>query len=160
MEQTVVLEPVVLASSVFQVLLKVTQGESKILSFFLILIGKQRRQGEFKIALIVLAKSSSARPRVASHHPAFTSALSTQSLSQCLCSCPAKIRLDEDVLKTFFVFIFRRRFCQDQYIRLGYTSSRRLQDVFKTFSRRLQEVLPRHLQGVLQKRLQDIFKTF
>ena len=40
MEQTVVLEPVVLASSVFQVLLKVTQGESKILSFFLILIGK------------------------------------------------------------------------------------------------------------------------
>ena len=71
-----------------------------------------------------------------------------------------------------------RRLGQDQYIRLGYTSSRRLQDVFKTSSRRLQDVLPRclqdvfktssrrlaktssrHLQDVLQKRLQDIFKT-
>ena len=48
---------------------------------------------------------------------------------------------------------------QGQYIRLGHTSSRRLQntfrmscqDVFKTFSRRLQDVL--------QKRLEDIFKT-
>ena len=70
----------------------------------------------------------------------------------------------EDVLKTSFVFVFRRRLQdvliktnmfalalrlqktssrrlgQDQYIRLGYTSSRRLQDV-------------------LQKGLQDIFKT-
>ena len=35
---------------------------------------------------------------------------------------------------------------QDQYTRLGHASSRRLQDVFKTSSRRL------------QKRLQDIFK--
>ena len=52
-----------------------------------------------------------------------------------------------------------RRLGQDQYIRLGYTSSRRLQDVFKTSSRHLQDVLPRRLQDVLQKRLQDIFKT-
>ena len=66
---------------------------------------------------------------------------------------PANIRLDEDVLKTSFVFVFRRRLedvliktnmftlalrlqktssrrlGQDQYIRLGHTSSRRLQDV-------------------------------
>ena len=34
-----------------------------------------------------------------------------------------------------------RRLGQDQYIRLGYTSSRRPQDVFKTPSRRLQNVL-------------------
>ena len=61
---------------------------------------------------------------------------------------PPNIRLDEDVLKTSFVFVFRRCL-QDQYIRLGYTSSRRLQDVFKTSSR--------YLQDVLQKRLQDVF---
>ena len=53
----------------------------------------------------------------------------------------------EDVLKTSW-----RRLGQGQYIRLGYTSSRPLRDVFKTSSRRLQDVL--------QKRLQDIFKTF
>ena len=91
---------------------------------------------------------------------------------------PANIRLDEDVLKTFFVFIFRRRL-QDFLIktnmfalalRLQKTSSRRLPwsrpiysswlYVFKTPSRRLQNVLPRRLQDVLQRRLQDIFKTF
>ena len=70
----------------------------------------------------------------------------------------------EDVLKTSFVFVFRRRLGQDQYIRLGHTSSRRLQDVFKTSSRHFSS--SRHLQDVfktssrrLQKRLQDIFKT-
>ena len=47
------------------------------------------------------------------------------------------IRLDEDVLKTFFCcrrlrLSSSRRLGQDQYIRLGHTSSRRLQDVFKT----------------------------
>ena len=143
MEQNVVLEPVVLASFVFQVLLKVTQGESKILSFFLILIGEQRSQGEFKIALIVSAKSSSARPRVASHHPAFTSALSTQWLNQCLCSCTANIRLDEDVLKT------STKRLQDVFKNVFKTSS---QDVFKTFLRRLEDVLQRYLQ--------DVFKTY
>ena len=54
---------------------------------------------------------------------------------------PANIRLDEDVLKTSFIFVFRRRL-QDVLIktnmfalalRLQKTSSRRLQDVFKTF---------------------------
>ena len=61
---------------------------------------------------------------------------------------PTNIRLDEDVLKTSFAFVFRRRLDQDEYVRLSFMSS---EDVFKTFSRRLQDVL--------QKRLQDIFKT-
>ena len=65
----------------------------------------------------------------------------------------------EDVLKTSFVFIFRRRLDQDEYVRPSLTSS---EDVFKTFSRRLQDVFKtfsRNLQDFLQKRLQDIFKT-
>ena len=66
---------------------------------------------------------------------------------------PANIRLDEAVLKRS-----SRRLDQDLYICLGHTSSRRHQDIFKTSSRRLQDVLPRRLQDVLQKRLQDIFK--
>ena len=104
----------------------------------------------------------------------------------------ANIRLDEDVLKTSWrrlsslssedvliktnmsVLVFKassRRLGQDQYIRLGHTSSRRLQDVFKTSSRRLQDVLPRCLQDVFKtssrrlaktssRHLQDVFKTF
>ena len=94
---------------------------------------------------------------------------------------PASIRLDEDVLKTsfVFVFVFRRRL-QDVLIktnmfalalRLQKTSSRRLQDVLvKTnifvLSICLQDVFKmssRHLQDVLQtssRCLQDIFKTF
>ena len=39
------------------------------------------------------------------------------------------LRLDEDVLKTSFVFLFRRRLDQDEYIRLSHSSS---EDVFKT----------------------------
>ena len=50
---------------------------------------------------------------------------------------PANIGLDEDVLKTSFVFVFRRRLGQDQYIRLGHMSPRRLQDVFKMSLKRL-----------------------
>ena len=111
---------------------------------------------------------------------------------------PAKFRLDEDVLKTSFVFVFRRRLKtssrrldqdeyvhlnlslqktssrrlgQNQYIHLVHTSSRRLQDVFKTSSRHLQDVLPRCLQDVFKtssrrlaktysRHLQDVFKTF
>ena len=96
-------------------------------------------------------------------------------------------------MKTSFVFVFRRRLqdflikaniftllkCfqktssrhldQNQYIRLGHTSSRRLQDalqkrlqdIFKTSSRRFQDVFKtslRHLQGFLLRRLQDVFK--
>ena len=73
---------------------------------------------------------------------------------------PANTRLDEEVLiKTnIFAILIRlqktssRRLHQDQYIRLGHTSSRRLQVVFKTSSR--------HLQDVLQRCLQDAFKTY
>ena len=105
----------------------------------------------------------------------------------------------EDVLKRFFVFIFRKRLqdvfiktnifallirlqkmssrrYQDEYIRLthtssedvliktkhirlGHTSSRRLQDVFKTSSRRFQDVLPRHLQNVFKMSCKKVFKT-
>ena len=85
---------------------------------------------------------------------------------------PANIRLDKDVLKKSFVFVFRkrlqdvliktnifalvihlqetssRRLGQDQYIRLGHTSSRCLQDVFKMSGK----TSLRHLQ--------DVFWTF
>ena len=90
-------------------------------------------------------------------------------------------------MKTSFVVVFRRRLDQDEYVHLSLTSSRcfqdflvktnifvltiRLEDVFKTFLRRLQDVLrrrlkdvlktsSRHLQDVLQWYLQDVFKTY
>ena len=90
------------------------------------------------------------------------------------------IRPDQGVLKTSFVFIFRRRLQdvlktssrrlgQDQYIRLGHMSSRRLQDVFKRSSRRFQDIFKtsaklssRHLQDVFKtssRRLQNVFKA-
>ena len=60
-----------------------------------------------------------------------------------------------------------RRLGQDEYIRLGHTSSRHLQEVFKTSSKRLKKRLQdifktssRHLQDVLQKYLQDVFKMY
>ena len=71
-----------------------------------------------------------------------------------------------------------RRLDQDQYVRLGHmssrrlakTSSRHLQDVFKTSSRRLQDVLQRCLQYLFKTyhrvkllwliRFQDVFETF
>ena len=59
------------------------------------------------------------------------------------------IRLTHSLQKTS-----SRRLHQDQHIRLGHTSSRRLQDVFKTSSRHLQDVFK-----MFWKRLQDIFKT-
>ena len=73
----------------------------------------------------------------------------------------------EDVLKASFVFVFRRRL-EDVLIkanmfalalRLQKTSSRRLQDVFKTSCQDVFKTFSRRLQDVLQKRLQDIFKT-
>ena len=90
-------------------------------------------------------------------------------------------RLQDVLIKTnMFALALRlqktssRRLDQDQYIRLGHTSSRRLQDVFKTSSRRLQDVFKtssrhlqdvfktssRRLQDVLQRYLQDVFKTY
>ena len=63
-----------------------------------------------------------------------------------------------------------RRLDQDQYIRLGHMSSRRLQDIFKTSSKRLQDVLQRCLQYLFKTyhrvkllwliRFQDVFETF
>ena len=73
-----------------------------------------------------------------------------------------KRRLQDVLIKTnIFALLKRpqqtssRRLDQDQGIHLGHTSSRRLQDVFKTSS----DVLPRRLQDVLQKRIYDIFMT-
>ena len=100
---------------------------------------------------------------------------------------PENIRLDEDVLKTSFVIVFRRRL-QDVLIKMNIFASvillqkmswRRLQDVliktnifvlaillqniFKTLlTRRLAKFSSRHLQDVFKtssRRLQDIFKT-
>ena len=96
-------------------------------------------------------------------------------------------RLEDVLIKTnTFTLLKRlqkmswRRLDQDQYICLGHTSSRILQDIFKTSSRRLAKTSSMHFQDVfktitkrfhaktsskrlediLQKRLQDIFKTF
>ena len=69
----------------------------------------------------------------------------------------------EDVMKTSFVFVFGRRLDQDEYVRLSHTSSRRLQDIFKTFSRRLAKMSSRRFQDVLQNVLKTssrIVKTF
>ena len=78
-------------------------------------------------------------------------------------------RLQDVLIKTnIFILVIRfqkmssRRLGQDQYIRLGHTSSRHLQDVFKTSSRRFEEVFKtpsRRLAKILQessKRLQDL----
>ena len=68
---------------------------------------------------------------------------------------PANICLDEDVLKTSFVFVFRRRL-QDVLIKTNmFALALRLQ---KTSSRRLQDVLVKTNIFVLAICLQDIFK--
>ena len=85
---------------------------------------------------------------------------------------PANICLDEDVLKTSFVFVFRRRLDQDEYVRLSLTSSKDVFKtswsrpkysswlyVFRTSSRRFQDVFKTSCQDVLSRRLQDVFKT-
>ena len=77
------------------------------------------------------------------------------------------------LMKTPFVFVFRRRLHQDEFVRLSLASSEdvlvktnifvlaiRLQDVFKTSSRRLAKTSSRHLQDVLQRYLQDVFKMY
>ena len=102
---------------------------------------------------------------------AFISSL-FQTLRTSSYSFPANICLDEDVLKTSFVFFFfRRRLQQDLLINTKiFISVIRLQGAFKTFSRRLQDHVfkvqdilktsSKRLQDVLQNCLQDIFKTF
>ena len=96
-------------------------------------------------------------------------------LAKC-CIFPANIRLDEDFLKTSFVFIFRRRL-QDVLIKTNmFSLALRLQKtswsrpiylswpyVFKTSSRRLQDVLKtssRCLQDIFKTSYKNIFKTF
>ena len=76
------------------------------------------------------------------------------------------------VVLTQQTFVLRktswRRLDQDEYVRLNLRSSEdvlvktniRLQDVFKTSSRHLQDILPRHPQDVLQWYLQDGFKKY
>ena len=96
-------------------------------------------------------------------------------------------RRPQDVFKTSFVFLFRRRLKeQDEYIRFSHTSSEdglvktilfvlviilqdvlliHLQDVFKTSSRHHGKASSRHVEDICQKfwrvfkTLQDIFKT-
>ena len=62
----------------------------------------------------------------------------------------------EDVLKTSFVFVFRRRLDQDEYVGLSLTSS---EDVFKTSSRRLGQDQYICLGHMSSRRLQDVFKS-
>ena len=72
---------------------------------------------------------------------------------------PANIRLDEEVLKTSFAFVFRRRL-QDVLIKTSiFVLVICLQDVFKTFSTRLQDVLPRRLQNIFKTYWKYVFKT-
>ena len=79
------------------------------------------------------------------------------------------------LMKTSFVFVFERRLdedeyifinhtssedvLQDHYIRLVHTSSRRLQDVFKTSSRRLAKTSSRRLQNVFKTSRKYVLKT-
>ena len=75
----------------------------------------------------------------------------------------------EDVFKTSwswgiyspYSYVFRWRLDQDQYIRLGHTSSRHFPQVFNMSSRHLQDVskMFQHVLKTFSKRLQDIFKT-
>ena len=73
----------------------------------------------------------------------------------------------EDVLKTSFVFVFRRRL-QDALIktniftiliRLQKTSWRRLEDVFKTSSRLLAKASSKPFQDVFKTSCKNVFKT-
>ena len=101
---------------------------------------------------------------------------------------PANTRLDEDILKTSFVFVFGRRLedvfktnmfalalrLQDvfktswsrpiysSWLYVFKTSSRRFQDVFKTSCKNVFKTSSRRLQDVLKtssKRLQDVLKN-
>ena len=84
---------------------------------------------------------------------------------------PANIRLDEDVFRLRLQKTSWRRLDHNRYVRLSLMSSEdvlvktkifvlaiRLQDVFKTFSRRLQDVL-KNIFKTSSRRLQDVFKT-
>ena len=74
--------------------------------------------------------------------------------------------LQEVLVKTYIFALalrlqkkFSRRLGQDQSICLGHTSSRHLQDVSNTSSRRLQYVQPRRFQDVFKTFYKNVFKT-
>ena len=76
-------------------------------------------------------------------------------------SFPANMRLDEDIFRLRLIKTSSRRLGQNQYICLGHTPSRRLQDVFKASSRRFQDILKTSSQDVFKmssKRLEDVLK--
>ena len=99
---------------------------------------------------------------------------------------PANIRPDEDVLKTSFLFVFRRhlqdvlktsmtnmfalalrlqktpsrRLGQDIYIPLGHTSSRHLQDVLPRCLQDVFKTSSRRLAKTSSRHLQDVFITY
>ena len=77
------------------------------------------------------------------------------------------------LMKTSFVFVFRRRLDQDEYVRLSLTSSEDVFKtswsrpvysswpyVFKTSSRRFAKTSSRRLAKRSSRHLQDVFKTF
>ena len=53
-----------------------------------------------------------------------------------------------------------KRLDQNGYIRLGHTSSRRLQGILKTFSRRLATTSSKRLSKMSSRRLQDVLLVF
>ena len=75
---------------------------------------------------------------------------------------PANTRLDEDILKTSFVFVFGRRL-EDVLKTNMFALALRLQDVFKTsWSRPIYSSLPfifKTSSRRLTKTFQDVFKT-
>ena len=85
-------------------------------------------------------------------------------------SYPANIRLDEEVLKTSFAFVFRRRL-QDVLIKtsifvlvicLQDVFKTSCQDVFKTSLKGLQDIFKTSCKNIFKTssgRLQDVFKT-
>ena len=84
---------------------------------------------------------------------------------------PANIRLDEDVFRVRLQNTSWRRLHQDEFVRICLASSEdvlvktnifvlaiRLQDVFKTFSRRLQDVFKTSYKNVFQTSLRRLAK--
>ena len=122
--------------------------------------------------------SSLFRKKLTIHNFNVQTETAENKVQDALSNIPANIRLDEDVLKTSFVFVFRRR-PQNVLIktnifvltiRLQDVSQKRFQDVFKTFWKGLQDVLQRYLQDVFKTynqvklfwptRLQEVLNTF
>ena len=85
----------------------------------------------------------------------------------CLQKTSSRRRLQDVLVKTnMFALViclqktYSRSLGQDQYIRLGHTSSSCPQDIFKTSSRYLAKMSSRRLAKTSSRNLQDVFKTF